>query len=302
MRSGDAALAWDIERGASYLVAVGQRRGSPPGDFTLDVLAASGRDAFPGSQLPSGGVGSTVNWLTDVNDVYWTTLAAGRTYRIAFRSAGCATLVLRGKRGEIGSYSCSRYTTFTPGPDGGGKYTFEVLAPSRSTTAAYRLQVAGAGPDDVGEGLELRNLSTTKGSLSPSGVDVVDLYHFDVAQASDVRLRLGAPAGSPLRRHAAHRHRPEDRLLRPAVAPPAAARALRSPRSAADVGSPSDRYTLGLVVRQLTQTTLSVSAASVAPGAPGHVHRGDEPGTGRRRARARDRPFRTRSPAGSSAA
>jgi len=265
--SGDAALAWDIERGASYLVVVGQRRGSPPGDFTLDVLAAAGREALPGSRLPGNGVGSTVDWLTDVNDVYWTTLAAGRTYRIAFRSAGCATLVLRSKRGEIASYSCSRYTTFTPGPDGGGKYTLEVLAPSRPTTTAYRLQVAAAGPDDIGEGLELRNLSTAHGSLSPSGVDVVDLYHFDVAQSSDVRLRLGKRAGArfdvTLLTDTGRRIGYSDRQLRIRLRPGHYVAAISG-----DVGSPSGRYTLGLVVRQLTQTTLAVSAASVAPGAP----------------------------------
>jgi hypothetical protein len=262
---GDAALAWDVERGVSYLVAVGQRRGSPPGDFTLDVLAASGREALPGSQLPSGGIGSTVNWLTDVNDIYWTTLVAGRTYRLAFQSTACATLILRDKRREIASYACSEYTTFTPGPDGGGRYSLDVVAPSRSTTATYRLQVAAAGADDVGEGLELRNLSTAHGSLTPSRVDVVDLYHFDVAQASDVRLRLGEAAGArfnvTLLTDTGARIGNSDRQLRLRLRPGHYVAAVRG-----DVGSPSGRYTLGLVVRQLTKTTLTDFAANVPPG------------------------------------
>jgi len=263
--SGNAALAWDVERGASYLVAIGQRKGSPPGDFTLEVLAAPGREAAPGSHLPLAGAGSSVNWLTDVNDFYWTSFVAGRTYRIAFRSTNCATLVLRGKLGELGHFSCDGYTTFTPGPDGGGRYILEVLAPSRSATATYRLQVAGAGPDDFGLGLELGNLSTVHGALTPSGVDVVDLYHFDVAQASDVRLRLGKSAGSQfavtLLTDTGATIGSSDRQLRLRLRPGHYVAAVRG-----TVGSPSGRYALSLVVRQLTQTTLSTSTTSVAPG------------------------------------
>ena len=173
--------------------------------------------------------------------------------------------MLRSKLGDIGHFSCSGYTTFTPGPDGGGRYVFEVLAPSRSVTATYRLQVAGAGLDDLGMGLELGNLSTVHGSLAPSGVDVVDLYHFDVAQASDVRLRLGKAAGSrfavTLLTDTGAGIGSSDRQLRLRLRPGHYVAAVRG-----TVGSPSGRYTLGLVVRQLTQTTLSASAESVAPG------------------------------------
>ena len=263
--NGDAALAWDIESGASYMVAVGQRKGSPPGDFTLTVLSAPGREAAPGTHLPATGTNSTVNWLTDVNDVYWTALVPGQTYRIAFRSSNCATMVLRHKQAEIGHFSCSGYTTFTPGPDGGGRYVFDVLAPSRSATAAYQLQVAGAGPDDQGMGLELGNLSTVHGSLTPSGVDVVDVYHFDVTRMSDVRLRLGKTAGArftfTLLADDGRRIGNSDKELRRNLPPGHYVVAVHG-----DVGTPSGRYALGLVVRQLTQTTLAASASAVTPG------------------------------------
>src|SRR5215471_6805439 len=39
-RNGDGILAWDVEKGAGYIVVVGQRSGSSPGDFTLRTLAA----------------------------------------------------------------------------------------------------------------------------------------------------------------------------------------------------------------------------------------------------------------------
>ena len=264
-KKGGAALAWDVEQGASYLIAVGQQQGSGPGDFTLGVLSGTARETAPGTHLNAAGVGSTVNWLTDVNDVYWTTFAAGSTYRIAFESKDCATVVLRHKSEEIGHFSCTGYTTFTPGPDGGGRYILEVVAPSRSTTAAYRLQVAGAGPDDQGMGLELTNLTTVHGSLSPSGVDVVDLYHFDVAQASEVRVRLGMQEGRQfsvsLLTDAGSRIGSSSSQLQLHLQPGHYVVAVHG-----QVGTPAGSYALGLVIRQLTQTSLSVSASSVSPG------------------------------------
>ena len=264
-KKGDAALAWDVEQGASYLVAVGQRKGSGPGSFTLDVLSGTAREAAPGTHLAAAGVSSTVNWLTDVNDVYWTTFTAGSTYRIAFRSQDCATVVLESKGHEIGHFSCSGYTTFTPGPDGGGRYVFEVLAPHRSATAEYRLQVAGAGPDDQGMGLELGNLTTVHGSLAPAGIDVVDLYHFDVSKASEVRLRLGNPQGRQfqvtLLTDDGRRIGASDKELQLHLQPGHYVAAVHGA-----VGTPAGRYALALVIRQLTQTSLSASASSVTPG------------------------------------
>ena len=262
---GDAALAWDVEKDASYLVAVGQRKSSPPGDFTLTVLTAPSLESAPGRHLSPGGTGSAVNWLTNPNDVYWVSLTAGQTYRIAFRSTGCATLMVSSKLGEHGRLTCNGYATFTPGPDGGGRYVFDVVAPNRSAVAQYRLQVAAAGPDDTGMGVELRNLSVAHGSLSPSGVDVVDIYHFDVAQSSEVRLRLGKPAASQftvtLLTDTGQRIGASDHQLQLHLGPGHYVAVVRT-----TVGGRPGRYTLGLVVRQLTQTTLRASGSSVAPG------------------------------------
>src|SRR5207253_10663051 len=59
----------------------------------------------------------------------------------------------------------------------------------------YRLQVVAAGADDLGVGIELTPGSTRRGRLSPGGVDVVDLYHFDVARPSEAQLNLVQGAG-----------------------------------------------------------------------------------------------------------
>jgi hypothetical protein len=263
-RARRLVVAWDVEPGATYLLAVGQRQGSPPGEFTLQAVAAQARERSPGRQLASGGVATTVDWLSDVNDVYWARFEPGTTYRVAFSSNGCATLSLRGPNGPLRSWSCGGYATFTPGPDGGGRYLFEVTAPSRSGAVGYRLSATRAGPDDVGIGQELANLANARGSLAPLSGDVVDIRHFDVTQPSDVRLRLSTGAGFSLllltdtgRRLAAGEGEVSRTLSRGRYVVAVQARA----------GTSGGTYTLGLVVRQLTRTTLSASAHEIRPGA-----------------------------------
>src|SRR5205085_11077571 len=144
-------------------------------------------------------------------------------------------------------------------------YVFEVTAPPGLQAQAYRLQVAGAGPDDLGIGLPLGDLTTVRGSLAPSGVDVVDVYHFDVAQTSDVRLRLGTAPGRSFSlllvtdtggRVAGGGNEIRRRL--------GAGRYVVAVRG--EVGTRGGRYALSLVIRQLTSTSLRSSASEIAPG------------------------------------
>jgi hypothetical protein len=114
-------------------------------------------------------------------------------------------------------------------------------------------------------GLELPNLATVHGSLAPSGVDVVDLYHFDVAQPSDVRLRLAQSSGREfsvgLLTDTGRRIGVDERQLRVHLAPGHYVAAIQGA-----VGTEAGRYSLSLVVRQLTQTTLTASARETPPG------------------------------------
>lgn len=265
-RKGDLVVAWDVEDGATYLLAIGQRQGSPPGDFTLQATAAQPREKAPGTELRGAGIRSTVNWLSDVNDVYWRTFTPGTSYRIAFSSSGgCANLALRGPVGPLRSISCNGYTTFTPGPDGGGRYVFEVTAPANSGTIAYRLAAGTAGGDDVGVGLELPNLVTKRGSLAPAAGDALDLYHFDVSQSSDVRLRLGTAQSGfsiALLTDGGQQLGSSDKEIRRNLA---RGRYVVAVRGAVD--KPGGSYALGLVIRQLTSTSLTAPSADVAPGA-----------------------------------
>jgi len=262
-RNGDGILAWDVDKGARYLVVVGQRSGSPPGEFTLRALPAQPREVAPGRKLRAGVAGSRVDWLTNVNDIWWTTFRPGTTYRIAFSSAGCAGLSVHGKGGLQRSFQCSGYMTFTPGPDDGGRYVFEITAPSRVGSVSYRLRVVPAAADDVGVGLELANLSTVHGTLAPNNGDVVDIYHFDVSSLSDVRVDLAGGGGASitlLTYGGARLGTSIDRVER-VLGPGHYVAAVRG-----SLGSGPSAYRLTLVVRRVTHTSLSVSSAQITPG------------------------------------
>jgi hypothetical protein len=194
-RKGALVLGFGARPGAKYLVAVGEQRNSPPGAFSLQLQPAEAPERHPGRALRRGGVRDSVNGLTDVNDVWSVRLRRGTTYQLAFSSGPCARATLYA-RNRVVRLSCRAHSTFTPGRDGGGRYVVEVTASPTATRQRYRLHIAAAAADDVGVGVELRPGSGARGSLSPSGVDVLDLYHFDVARQSEVRLRLSQTAGS----------------------------------------------------------------------------------------------------------
>jgi len=223
-----------------------------------------------------------VNGLTDVNDMWWAELTPGTTYRIAFTSKGCASLRIRSLRNpnlEFGGARCNGYGTFTPGPDGGGRYAFEVVAPRSTSTASYRLQIARALDDDIGVGVELANLGRARGALSPSGIDAVDVYHFDVARTSDVRLRLAQPARTSFRlallTDSGQRLSSGDAKIN---------RELASGRYVVAVtggiGTPAGKYVLSLVVRTLTSTSVALGGTELVPGAPLTIRAVTTPSTG----------------------
>ncbi|MGZ4335560.1 MAG: hypothetical protein ACXVRJ_14985 [Gaiellaceae bacterium] len=264
---GNATLAFRGARTTTYFVLVGQQQGSKSGTFTLKALAAAPPETLPGRALPSQTVRATLNGLTNVNDVWHTDLTAGTTYRFAFSSPACARaeLVRRTDRAVLVSMSCSGYRTFTPGPDGGGMYVLQVLAAPNDQAQPYRLQFARAEPDDVGIGLPLSNLEVRHARLDPGGVDVVDIYHFDVQRESDVKIALQAPVGTSFRlvlvtesgsRLAArekslHRTLGLGRYVVAVTASPA---------------TPSGAYRLSLLIRDLTSTTIAEPSGTVAIG------------------------------------
>ena len=86
---------------------------------------------------------------------------------------------------------CDGYRLFTPGAGQAGRYSFQVRAARRgSGTQRYHFDVARAGPDDTSPGIFVRNYQKVRGALHGSGIDVVDLYRFDVVKKSNLDLRL----------------------------------------------------------------------------------------------------------------
>jgi hypothetical protein len=264
-RRGRAIVGFRSRRGATYLVAVGHTRGDRPGTFRLEALVSEAPESrSAGKALPHGGVRSTVHGLTDVNDVWRVSLDSGTTYRIGLSSSSaCARVTLRSARRPgvtLASPDCGGYTTFTPGPDGGGRYVLEVVAGSEARTQPYRLVVAAAAADDLGVGLPLRNRARVLGGLDPARLDVRDLYHFDVERRSEVTLTLGGGSTFVLVRDDGRRIGTFSHVRRQ-LEPGRYVVAVTS-----TVGAPASRYSLLLLVREITTTALRLSAATVEPG------------------------------------
>ena len=223
-RKGRAELAFDVERGERYLIEIGQVRDSESGSFLLSTFAPEALEAPPGKLLAKRPAVATLNAFTDSQDTWSARMDAGTTYRINFVSNGCARLQLfapgtkRLREAEpILQAGCEAFRTFTPGPDGGGRYVLQVLA-NQEGTRSYRVQVVRAGPDDTAPGREVRTAATVRGRLSVTNIDAIDLYRFEVERPSDVSLRLRSARRFALRLLASSGRRlavaEEDRIRR----------------------------------------------------------------------------------------
>ena len=194
---GFAGLAFDAQRGGRYLIAVGEREDSASSTFRLDLSVPP--SAYPpGKVLARAGVRSRVDPLTRPEEAWSAVFAAGTTYRLNLAPAGgtCLSLSLFSPKTKsfssaspIRRAACGGYLVFTPGPDGGGRYSLLVEAEgSRAGMQPYRLDTAPAGADDTAPGLLIQNGEKRRGTLAGSQIDVVDLYRFDVDHRSDVTI------------------------------------------------------------------------------------------------------------------
>jgi hypothetical protein len=263
-RRGGAAVTFNARRGASYLIAVGHVARADPGSFRIDALLSEAAERrTTGTRLGRSGARATVHGLTDVNDVWRISMQPGTTYRIGFSSAPCASVTLRARSRldrVLARLSCAQYTTFTPGPDGSIEYVLEVEASAAPVLQRYRLGLAAAGPDDVGVGIALRNRVPARGSLAPASLDVRDLFHFDVERRADVRLEVSGGLRFALVRDDGARLG-EFSTFRRQLAPGRYVVAVTAPFGTVGVG-----YRLALLIREITTTSLRLSAATVAPG------------------------------------
>lgn len=273
---GFAGLAFDAQRGGRYLIAVGEREDSASSTFRLD-LSVPPIAHPPGTLLARGGVRSWVDPLIRPDAAWSVVFAAGRTYRLNLASAGTKCLSLSlfpprtksfSKTSPLRQADCGGYLVFTPGPDGGGRYSLLVEAEgSRAGVQPYRLGSAPAGADDTAPGLLIRNGERRRGTLAGTRIDLVDLYRFDVEHRSDVTIgfdgsrrlafeiqllsadgqRLGRASGEA-RGGKLRRQLDEGEYY-------FAVRALQQS---------TGRYTVGLLVREITTTTVTFNGSADA--------------------------------------
>ena len=185
---------------ASYLVRVGQRANSVPGSFRLDVFVPQPPPRPPGPQLPARGVTRTVNDTTNASDAFSTVMRAGITYRIHRAQArGCTKLELFAPGtsdfeddAPVRTAGCGGYFLFTPAAGEGGRYSLVVNAQQRQAQRAALPPPGGAARVRTTPRRACRsaNYQRARGSLRGSGVDVMDLYRFSLAERSQLRLNV----------------------------------------------------------------------------------------------------------------
>ena len=200
--TGDAGVATlGAAARTGDLVLVAQTAGSAPGAFTLQALVPEPPEALPGRPL-RGVARSSVEPLLDETDLWHVDLRAGTTYRLSLVSdvpGACPSVRLYGPGGppsdarELLFLRCNSATSFTPGPDGGGRYLLLVGIAYGEGRVSYRLQVARAGADDTAPGLKLPVGVWRSGRLAPMATDQLDMYRFSIAARSDVSLQLARP-------------------------------------------------------------------------------------------------------------
>jgi hypothetical protein len=155
-------------------------------------------------------VTDTINGVLDSTDAWAVPMNRGTSYRINIASpAKCLRLELyrpgvyafRADK-AVETWSCGGYQLFTPGIDGGGLYSLVVRDPDGDARAHYyRLAVAAAGADDMAPGVKLTNGEFVRGSIFGRGIDLLDLYRFDVPRENElatIDLRQKATVGLDL--------------------------------------------------------------------------------------------------------
>jgi hypothetical protein len=193
--SGRMKLAIWGKRGDVLRIAVGRRPNSVAGPFHLSAVQAELPARPPGKPLPHAGMRPSVDAFLDVDDAWSVVLRSGVSYRINLvprKRTDCISAYLYrphaqsfDEKDAVLHLECRGYALFTPGPDGGGRYTLHLEAgPDVQGPQHYRLQVARAGRDGSAPGIAPSSGAVVDGSLFGRGIDVVDLYQFTVSKPS----------------------------------------------------------------------------------------------------------------------
>jgi hypothetical protein len=197
-KDGAAESDFRVAKDDTFLIRVGQRSNSVPGTFTLDVELAVPPENPPGKALPAKGARGTLDRVANPSDAYAIRMQEGVKYRFNLSSSAedaCLPLSLYAPHTQafdedspVDTLRCGGYATFTPGAGEGGVYSLVPGIGREKDATPYHLQASRVGPDDVAPGIFVRNYARIHGSLNANGLDVQDLYRFDVTRRSALNL------------------------------------------------------------------------------------------------------------------
>jgi hypothetical protein len=271
-RDGRASLAFRTRAGETYLVRVSQLVGSASGTFELGVQLAQPAARPPGPPLPRRGARGELDRVLNPSVAYSIRMHEGATYRFHLATGeACTPLEIyppHTRSFETGSpvkrLSCGGYMLFTPRGGQGGTYSVLASAPRQRGSFPYRLTGGRAGKDDTAPGRLIRNHARVRGALSGGGIDVVDLYRFDVRRRSALRVAVRSRAGFELNllRDTGHVLRSSSGEIRTRIARGRYYLAVRA------APGTSGSYTLTRLSRTLTRTRLTANdgkSTSVRP-------------------------------------
>ncbi|HEX2084059.1 MAG TPA: hypothetical protein VHF89_00110 [Solirubrobacteraceae bacterium] len=195
-RRGRASVAVEVGRNQTFLVRVARQQDSVADAFRLTLEFGRPLAQPPGPALPARGATGSLHRVRDPDAAYSVRLRAGVTYRFNLASGSCTPLALYPPgttsfdRTPVESASCGGYMVFTPEAGEGGIYSLRASASRARQATRFRLMAARTGRDDTAPGRFIRNYGRVRGSLDANGIDVVDLYRFDVTRRSDLELDL----------------------------------------------------------------------------------------------------------------
>jgi hypothetical protein len=213
---GKASFTFKAAKNGLYEIKVAALQSSQLASFSLEVFLPTPAVQPPGAPLPAGGVSGRVDRIQNINAAYSVMLHSGVSYIVSLANeteGGCVSGGLfapgtssfggeeeEGAPAGLLRIRCGGYKLFTPGPGGGGRYSFEITPRlSHRGIQRFHLQIAPANPAETAPGLPLGNYATARGYLSGRSVQVLRLYRMEVRSHSNLTLELHAPQSAELK-------------------------------------------------------------------------------------------------------
>jgi hypothetical protein len=200
---GLGAAGFRVTDGATYFIRVAEQPNSEANSFSLKLVQGPTPAEPPGQSLASGHARGTLDRLLKIDAAYHLHLNAGTPYRFNFvhDPSTCLSMQLfpPGTRDfdratPVLSRRCGGYAIYTPAPHDGGRYFIRIKADRRDRDdQPYRLLAGKAAHDDIAPGRLLRNHAHHGGKVDGAGLDVRDVYRFNVGFRSQLDLHLVGP-------------------------------------------------------------------------------------------------------------